>query len=369
MVKMYLPAALTKRLRVLNPNEHPGSTSTTRLLLARMIGRVASLITGDSLDSEKEAQEPAYYDYPVLQRAVWHGAIIWYFFFGGLAAGCFAIASIAALFGSREDRVVIRTGYYLSLLALLPCPPLLIVDLGKPERFLHMLRVFKVKSPMSMGTWALSGFSVCCGAAAATQAARDGLLGRWWGARWLAALPLRLIGLLGLPFGFFLGSYTGVLLAVTSNPLWSRSRMLGAIFISSAFSTSTALITLVLHLFRAPASSLHKLDRMEWAAILVELSGLLTFLRSSGRAARPLLGTAPKEQGTAFWGLVLGSGLLLPWLMKTRSLFSRKPHGLVSGLLPSLLALIGGYFLRRTIVEAGHLSSQDARTTLWNARR
>jgi len=39
------------------------------------------------------------------------------------------------------------------------------------------------------------------------------------------------------------------------------------------------------------------------------------------------------------------------------------------GVLPSLLVLVGGYFLRRTIVEAGHTSSQDARTTLWNAKR
>lgn len=119
----------------------------------------------------------------------------------------------------------------------------------------------------------------------------------------------------------------------------------------------------------APASTLHKLDRLEWVAILVELTGILTFLRNSGRAARPLVGTAPKEQGTAFWSFVFGSGLLLPWLMKTLSMFSRRSHGIMIGVLPSLLVLVGGYFLRRTIVEAGHTSSQDARTTLWNAKR
>jgi formate-dependent nitrite reductase membrane component NrfD len=337
--------------------------------LPNLSEQLAKLTTGYTPDAEKELQEPSYYDYPVLQRAVWHWAIIWYFFFGGLAAGCYIIASLAALFGSPKDRAVTRTGYYLCLLALLPCPPLLIIDLGKPERFLHMLRVFKVKSPMSMGTWGLLSFSVFSGAAAVLQAARDGLLGRWWGARWLAALPQRLIALAGLPFAVFLGSYTGVLLAATSNPLWSRSRLLGAVFISSAFSTSTALITLVLHIFRAPASALRKLDRLEWASILLELTGLLAFLRNSGRAARPLVGSAPKEQGTMFWGMVFGGGLLLPWLMKTRSLFSRKSHGMAAGLLPSLLVLVGGYFLRRTIIEAGHLSSQDARTTLWHARR
>ncbi|GAC1428713.1 MAG: hypothetical protein PVS3B3_15200 [Ktedonobacteraceae bacterium] len=345
------------------------SVLTERLSAFNLREQLAMLTTGYTPDVQQELQEASYYDYPVLQSAVWHWAIVWYFFFGGLAAGCYILASLAALFGSREDRMVIRTGYYLSLLALLPCPPLLILDLGKPERFLHMLRVFKVKSVMSMGTWGVISFSLFCGTSAVTQAARDGLLGRWWGARWLAALPQRLIALLGLPFGVFLGSYTGILLAATSNPLWSRSRLLGAVFISSAFSTSTAVISLALHLMRAPASVLHKLDRLEWVAILVELTGLLTFLRNSGRAARPLVGAAPKEQGTAFWGLVIGSGLLLPWLIKTGSFFSRKPHSVVSGLLPSLLVVVGGYFLRRTIVEAGHLSSQDTRTTLWNARR
>jgi formate-dependent nitrite reductase membrane component NrfD len=231
-----------------------------------------------------------------------------------------------------------------------------------------MLRVFKVKSPMSMGTWGVVSFSLFCGASAVTQAARDGFLGRWWGARLLAALPQRLIALLGIPFGVFLGSYTGVLLAATSNPLWSRSRLLGAVFIASAFSTSTALITLVLHIIRAPSTTLHKLDRLEWVAIVVELTGLLAFLRNSGRAARPLVGTAPKEQGTAFWSFVFGSGLLLPWLMKTLSMFNRRSHGMVIGVLPSLLVVVGGYFLRRTIVEAGHVSSQDARTTLWHAQ-
>ncbi|HWS83720.1 MAG TPA: NrfD/PsrC family molybdoenzyme membrane anchor subunit [Ktedonobacteraceae bacterium] len=112
--------------------------------------QLATLITGYTPDLEREQQEPTYYDYPVLKAPIWRWEIVWYFFLGGLAAGCYVIASIAALFGSQEDRVVARTGYYLSLLALLPCPPLLIKDLGRPERFLNMLRVFKVKSPMSM---------------------------------------------------------------------------------------------------------------------------------------------------------------------------------------------------------------------------
>jgi len=282
------------------------------------------------------------------------------------------IASIASLFGSKEDRAVTRAGYYLSLLALLPCPPLLIKDLGRPERFLHMLRIFKVKSPMSMGTWTLVGFSLFSGLTAVIQAARDGILGRWWGARLLAGMPQRLIALPGTALGFFLGGYTGVLLAATSVPLWSRSKVLGGVFISSAVSTSSALISLVLRIAGAPANTLHKLERLEWAAMLVEMTGLLTFLRGAGRTARPLVGNAPTEHGRTFWSFVFGGGLLLPWLLQSFSLLggrrqNKKNNG--RGLVISLLVLIGGYFLRRTIIEAGHSSSRDARTTLWNARK
>src|SRR3989442_14262078 len=249
-------------------------TGVQRLLSrSNLFEQLATLATGYTPDPASELQEPSYYDYPVLKAPTWHWEIIWYFFFGGLAAGCYVIASIAVLFGSHEDRAVVRAGYYLSLLALLPCPPLLIKDLGRPERFLHMLGIFKVKSPMSMGTWGLVSFSLFSGLTATNQAAHDGILGRWWGARLLATLPQRLLALPGTLLGFFLGGYTGVLLAATSVPLWSRSKTLGAVFITSALSTSVALISLVLRITGAPARTLHKLERLEWAALLVEMTG------------------------------------------------------------------------------------------------
>ncbi len=339
---------------------------------AILVERLAELATGYKPDPVQELEEPSYYDYPVLKQPTWTWEIIWYFFFGGLAAGSYVIASIATLFGSQEDRIVARWGYYLSILAILPCPPLLIKDLGRPERFLHMLRMFKVKSPMSMGTWALMSFSFFSGITAVIQAARDGMLGRWWGARLLANLPQRLIALPGTAFGLFLGGYTGVLLTATSVPLWSRSKLLGGIFITSAISTSSALISFVLRLVNAPARTLHKLERLEVAAILLELTGLLSFLRQSGRAARPLVGNGPAEHGRTFWSLVIGGGLALPWLMQVSALLTGRrgnKQRRARGMLASLLVLVGGYFLRRTIVEAGHNSSRDARTTLWNAKR
>ena len=335
------------------------------------VERLATLSTGYLPDREHEQETATYYDYPVLKQPFWGWEITWYFFFGGLATGCYVIASIAALFGSRDDRAAAKTGYYLSLLALLPCPPLLIKDLGRPERFLNMLRVFKVKSPMSMGVWGLVSFSLFSGLTAVIQAARDGIFGHWWAPRLLGAMPQKLIALPGTFLGIFLGGYTGVLLASTSIPLWSRSKFLGAVFVSSALSTSSALIALVLRITRAPVHALHKLERLEWAALLVEMTGLLVFLRGSGRVARPLVGDGPAEHGKTFWRAVFGGGLALPWLLQTFSLLGgragRRRGGI--GILISLLVLIGGYFLRRTMIEAGRTSSLDARTTLWNARR
>lgn len=342
-----------------------------RALPATIAEQLATIATGYTPDPEHEQQEPSYYDYPVLKAPVWSWEIIWYFFFGGLAAGCYVIASIAALFGSREDRAVARVGYYLSLLSVLPCPMLLIKDLGRPDRFLHMVRIFKVKSPMSMGTWGLVSFSFFSGVTAVIQAAQDGIFGHWWGSRLLAALPQRFVAIPGSALGVFLGGYTGVLLTATSIPLWSRSKLLGGVFISSAVSTSSALISFVLRLTRTPTRVLHKLERLEWVALLVEMAGLFVFLRGTGRAARPLVGTGPTEHGRTFWSFVAGTGLVLPWILQTLLLFAGRSTKRRSGrgIVISLLVLIGGYFLRRTMIEAGHSSSADARTTLWNAKR
>lgn len=229
-----------------------------------------------------------------------------------------------------------------------------------------------MRTLVSMGTWGLVSFSIFSGLMAVIQAARDGILGRWWGTRLLAALPQGLLALPGTLLGVFLSGYTGVLLTATSVPLWSRSKVLGGVFLSSAASTSTALISLVLRIAGAPAHTLHKLERLEWVAMLLEMTGLLAFLRTSGRAARPLVGTAPAEHGRTFWGAVFGSGLMLPWLVQSFSLLSgrrKNKKNNARGIVMSLLVLVGGYFLRRTMIEAGHTSSRDARTTLWNAKR
>ena len=121
-----------------------------------------------------------------------------------------------------------RVARKVALAAVLPAPALLIADLGRPARFLNMLRIFKPRSPMNMGAWCLVAFTgVGAGAVGAD------LLGRPRTARRLGAVNALL--------GGYLGSYTGVLLAATAVPVWARSRIfLGPIFVSTATATGAA---------------------------------------------------------------------------------------------------------------------------------
>jgi len=130
----------------------------------------------------------------LLQSAHWPFLIDVYFFLGGLAGGAFVIATAALIVDSARYRDVSRVGYYLALVALVPCPVILIVDLGVPVRFMNMVMTFNPRSPMSMGAWALLGFSAAAFLAALLTLLED--LGK---ARSLSR-PKTVIGVVGLLF-------------------------------------------------------------------------------------------------------------------------------------------------------------------------
>src|SRR5262249_21126297 len=108
----------------------------------------------------------SYYDRPIVKSPVWAPEIAWYFFAGGLAGASASLALAARLAGNEPLR---RSASLVSAAALSVCPRLLIDDLGRPERFLHMLRVMRPTSPMSVGIWILTPF----GASAPTAAVLD----------------------------------------------------------------------------------------------------------------------------------------------------------------------------------------------------
>src|SRR3712207_3928197 len=162
---------------------------------------------------------------------VWTWEVPIYFWLGGMAAGASFVALACDLAGDEDAARVARK---VALGAVIPSPPLLIMDLGRPLRFLNMLRVFKPRSPMSMGVWCLVAFSnLGAGAVAADVVGRRRVA--------------RALGAVNAVVGGYLGSYTGVLLAATAVPVWARSRLLlGPIFVATATATGASACRLAL---------------------------------------------------------------------------------------------------------------------------
>src|SRR6266403_1290384 len=127
------------------------------------IRRAASETTKEALATQESTRKPSaqgqesYYGLPALKAPVWTWEVPLYFFLGGIAGMSACTGFIAQLFhgGSALIRFCLWTG----LVGAALCPLLLIADLGRPMRFLNMLRVFKLRSAMSMGAWILVAFS------------------------------------------------------------------------------------------------------------------------------------------------------------------------------------------------------------------
>jgi Polysulphide reductase, NrfD len=168
----------------------------------------------------------SYYGRPVIKEPVWQPEIPWYFFTGGLA-GASAILSLVARLARNET--LARRSLYIGAAADLVSPPLLISDLGRPERFLNMFRVFKVTSPMSIGSWLL----LASGAASSTAALLEAT-GR--------LRPVKLAAEVGSALtGAPLAVYTATLVSDTAVPVWHEARReLPFVFGSSAVASAGA---------------------------------------------------------------------------------------------------------------------------------
>lgn len=318
--------------------------------------------------TDPEREDRGYYDIPPIKEHTWTWEVPVYFWLGGIGSGAH-VASTVASFTGHEDEAFYRASRYITLVCMILSPILLISDLGRPERFYNMLRIVKWRSAMSMGTWGLTLFSMLSGFVAASQAAKDGLLlGREnLLARTMMALPRRVLSVAALPFGFFVGAYTGVLIALTSTPMWARNAVLmGPTFLASALSTGLSAISLVLHLAnQGERDSLESLRKAERGAIVVEGALLLASLVSMGRWGRPLYS---KRLAPLFFGGTVLGGIVAPFLLLGRE-EGDGHEGRGRGLLASTLALLGGYLLRYTIIEGGKHSARDPQATFSFARK
>jgi len=264
------------------------------------------------------------------KNPAWTWYIVWYFFVGGLAAGAYMLAAVADLFGRREDRPIAKLGYSIALPLVLLSTILLTLDLGMPLRTLYMFRLVRLDSPMSVGSWALLGFGLASFVSLVLVLRdRPGDLR----IRQVVAIPGGLLG-------FFIASYTGVLLGATNRPLWAGNDWIGPLFLASAFSTGVAGLAVLAH------DGVARLRRFHLVAVVVEALLLIVFLATLGAHARLFLSGS---LAPLFWGGVVVLGLLVPFALAFTG--RTRPIEAVAG----VLVLVGGFALRYLVLTGGQV--------------
>ncbi|ADU10630.1 Polysulphide reductase NrfD [Micromonospora sp. L5] len=294
------------------------------------------------------AEFTSYYGRPILKPPVWRWDIAAYLFTGGLAAGSSLLAAGGQLTGRPALR---RAGRVAALAGVGASTYFLVNDLGRPSRFHHMLRVAKVTSPMSVGTWILSVFGPAAGVAAVAEAApllpERGVLGL---GRRLLPPAGHAAGVVAAVTAPALATYTGVLLADTAVPSWHEAYPeLPAIFAGSALASGAGV-----GLVAAPCAQAGPARRLAVAGAAMELWG-------SHRVENRLgLLSEPYTQGTP--GKLLRAGRALTAAGVVGALVGRRSR--------VLSALSGGALIaasvctRFGIFHGGVASARDPRYTV-----
>jgi hypothetical protein len=180
-----------------------------------------------------------YYNQPLLKPPVWTWEVPAYFFVGGVAGVAAVIAAVGAATGAGAP--LVRDARWIAVIGALISPALLISDLGRPDRFLNMLRVFKTRSPMSVGAWTLAAFTPAVLAALIWDPAPAD-------ASWMARAAGHIGSLAGAVTGLVLATYTGVLIGVTAIPVWAAHvRHLPFHFGASSLGAAVGILELLGH--------------------------------------------------------------------------------------------------------------------------
>jgi Polysulphide reductase, NrfD len=291
--------------------------------------------------------ETGYYGIPLLKRPSWTWEIPLYFFVGGAAGASAVVGAIANYTGA--DRRLVRDARWIAAAGSIISPALLVSDLGRPARFLNMLRVFKPQSPMSVGVWTLLGFSGASVAAAFAGSLRE---------RYGESLPIRILENAGeaasLLFGLPFSNYTGVLIGATAIPAWNENAgELPIHFGMSGLAASVGLLELMGH-------------RRNRALQMLGL-GAAVFECWEGwhLESRKSSGLRPLKSGSS-GGLTRIGGLLsgpLPVALRVASLVAgRHSARFRSG--AAISAVMGSLLTRIAWIRAGHFSAQDWREPL-----
>lgn len=297
---------------------------------------------GDKNAVVPDAEFTSYYGRPILKASPWERDIPAYLFLGGLAAGSSLLGAGADLTGRTAMR---RTGRLGGMIAILASFAALVHDLGKPSRFVHMLRVAKPTSPMSVGTWIVTAYGPLAGLAGAAELrgllpARLAWAGRLLGA---AARPAGLAAAVVAPA---VASYTAVLLSDTATPTWHDAHgQLPFVFVGSASAASGGLA-----MIGSAVAEAGPARRLAVGGAVLELVAEAVMERAMGLTAEPL------HSGAAGRLMRISKALTLAGTAGTVLVGRRSRLGAaLSG-----AALLGGSAcLRFAVFDAGQESARD----------
>ncbi|MGH2749011.1 MAG: NrfD/PsrC family molybdoenzyme membrane anchor subunit [Actinomycetota bacterium] len=290
----------------------------------------------ESLPSERR-DGPTYYDRPAIKEPVWIWAVPAYFYAGGAAGAAAVLGEVARSLGDGGLDGVVRRSHVIAAAGGVAGTALLVYDLGRPERFLNMLRVFRVTSPMSIGSWILAAATPAFGAAAL------------WGDSLLGRLAGRAGALLGLP----LSGYTAVLVSTTAVPVWQQTRKsLPLLFVASAATSAASL----LEMGDLDEKERRVVTRFGITARIAELAAGVAVEKEADRVER--VGKPLKEGlSGSLWKaakLATAGGLALSLVAS-----KRRSARLAAG----ALGTVGALALRFAIFHAGKTSARDPRAT------
>jgi len=291
--------------------------------------------------------EPTYYDRPALKEPVWIWSVPAYFYAGGLAGAAMTLGLAAQIAGGSRLRRFAERCRWIGALGGGLGSILLIADLGRPERFLYMLRVFRPTSPMSIGSWVLATATpLSAGSALLTRASGfRRILGNWFGIQ---------AGILGLP----LATYTGVLLSNTAVPVWQQARReLPLLFGASAAASLASL----LELLPSNASERHVAARLG----LVSRGSELVAARLVERAVTRVPGVG-QALITGAAGALWTTSAILTAASLVLSLAPVSFRGKRS--LTGAMGTLAGLALRFAVFQAGRASARDPRATFRSQR-
>jgi formate-dependent nitrite reductase membrane component NrfD len=291
---------------------------------------------GGEVPMVDEAEFTSYYGRPIIKPPVWKTPDVpLYLFLGGAAGSSAILGAMADLSGrpqlTRVARLVAGGGSIASV-------GFLVHDLGRPERFLHMLRVFKPTSPLSVGTYILSPFSAAAGATAAVE-----LLG------WFPRLK-RFGGIVSGIFGGPMATYTAVLLANTAVPSWHAAHtQLPFVFGGSAMAAGGGL-TMAL----APVEETGPSRKMAVAGAAIELAAMHRVEHDHGIVSEPY------HEGRAGVTLRAAKACTVAGAALTVVAGRRRAGSVVAG---ALLAA-GSLLTRFAVFDAGMVSAKDPKYTV-----